>query len=138
MQIRNPVLLPAVALTMLGCSGVRSDPPDDCERGAPYQLVVKSPNGVLPQDTEVMVRHGGGEETYKLKDPPDDPAWVFCSAATPQTTRISCEVWVQGPITVEVTATGFRQYEEEYALVWNEHNCVVSQSLEISLESQTP
>ena len=138
MQTLSPVLYPSVLLTVLGCSGGGSDLPEDCEREAPYRLVVTSPEPVLPQDTEVVVRHGGGEESYKLKDPPDDPAWVFCSAATPQTTRISCEVWVQGPISVEVTATGFRQYEEEYSLVWNEHNCVVSQSLEISLESQTP
>jgi len=108
--------------------GCDEDPPKrDCgDQDPTYSLRVTLATGdPLPEDTTVQVTYGGdNEETFALANPNETHQVLFCSAtgsalgggagaggeggAGPDgPTELTCELWIEGGVAIEVQSAEF-------------------------------
>jgi hypothetical protein len=88
--------------------------------GATFAMVVSCSNGAsLPKDLVVEVQYGGGVESYRLAAP-ERPRVLFCSpglarrsTATEPVATLRCELWTQGPATVELQTLEYPKLIEQ-------------------------
>lgn len=102
------ILAGALGALALGCSGEAS--PETCDTMArpAFALSLQMQQGPLPADTRLRVSYGSGEEIFSLAAPSARPRVLFCVvAATDEASRapqaLACELWTDGPATLEVT-----------------------------------
>jgi hypothetical protein len=125
-----------VAWSVLLAVGCPSDPTprDECAVDPDFFVTVGSEAGGLPDDLWLQVEYGGGKETFSFA-PTEPPQVVFCTrvsgeggAAAPSaltaggtgaggaagaTESLECELWTEGPATIEVKALGYEPVERE-------------------------
>jgi hypothetical protein len=98
-----------------------------------FAVSITAAEGPLPQDTSVRLAYGGGSEEYFLAGNGGHPSVMFCTpergsagsggeggaaAGASQgtllpTTRLVCEVWVEGAATIWVSGGDYPELEAE-------------------------
>jgi hypothetical protein len=136
-------LLALLSLSVVGCG------PDKFQCTGPresFKILLKPPQGELPEDTVVVVKYGGASvEEYLLAQGDVGHEVLFCYPATAQgvvlmlpdagasssAEALSCELWTGGYTELSVRATGI--LPKEYELRPQDDRCTVSR--EITLEA---
>jgi hypothetical protein len=134
----------ALVLLVAGCSDSGSDAPTCPPPGPTFRLTLTAAAGPLPGDTSLEVRYGGGTEPYPpLASKP--PQSVFChagadagadaSATIPDAgaDALVCDLWTNGPATVEVRAQGYPDLSQSFVPTRDEcgiHLTLVDMELE--------
>lgn len=101
-----------------------------------FAVSITAVEGPLPQDTSVRLAYGGGSEEYLLTGNGGQPSVMFCNrergsaglggeggaalgaagatqGAVQPTTRLVCEVWVEGAATIWVSGGDYPELEAE-------------------------
>ncbi|HEY6723092.1 MAG TPA: hypothetical protein VI197_03645 [Polyangiaceae bacterium] len=109
-----------------------SEEPRSCPDEVPptFSITVRAHAGPLPADTILTLRYGGGVEVYDLAQPATQHSVLFCdpkptahgvggnggeagaggaagAPASSATDRLTCDVWVEGAATIEVSGGGY-------------------------------
>ena len=136
--LKMGLVLSALSL-LLNCRNGDDDDGTDACPGTPspaFTVSITAVSGPLPQDTSVHLAYGGGSEEYFLAGNGGHPSVMFCNpeqgsagwggeggaapgaAGAPQgtplpTTRLVCEVWVEGAATIRVSGGDYPELEAE-------------------------
>ncbi|WP_437285350.1 hypothetical protein [Sorangium sp. So ce406] len=99
-------------------------------REAMFTITVRAPGGPVPRDTTVHVAWSAAEEpTFVLDDPTTwktlDEANIVCAvdrAAPPPEAldALVCELWTAGVTRVEISGTGYEDFEQTLTPVMSE------------------
>jgi hypothetical protein len=168
--LRFRFVAPVFALALaVACS----DPPDDGEdlcvtTGAPYELLVRVPEGSLPADLTLVMQYGGGSESFELAAPNELHQVLFCGgeregvpglggqggeggasvaelrhgglggAGDTGIEKVTCSVYAESGISLEVTGTGYEPLHVELTPDVDEDCGVVSKFVLVELTPEAP
>lgn len=118
-SFRSPWAIAASTLLLAACSSEAAPDRPQCpiETGPSFRVLLVGEGGSLPEDTEIEVTYGAGNEVYALGDATRAGKSVFCNplpedAGAGGVEAISCELWTSGAATIRVTALGYEAIEE--------------------------
>lgn len=121
------ILLVLAAAALGACNP--GEEPGRCPDEVPptFSITIRADEGPLPEDTVLTLRYGGGVEIYDLAKPGKSHSVLFCdpkrasdgtagasgaagAGGAPDgfaTDALSCDVWVEGAATIEVSGGGY-------------------------------
>lgn len=136
----------AVCLLALLASGCPSDPSprDECGPVPSFLVTIHPDKGKLPEDLSLAVEFGGGNETVSLASGIKGQI-IFCDLVSEEAgdggragdeayAALQCELWTEGPATVQITATGFEPIERDLRI--DEDECTTP--IELQLAAKAP
>jgi len=144
LSFRGLLWLFCCALAIPAACGPDPKPPAPCPVQQDFDVVIKAESGDLPADTVVVLISGSGREEYRLGET-NDLEVLFCEAtdggggstdtggasgsggfggasgaggarAGRGVPALLCQLWTQGPATLEISAEGYVDHREELEL----------------------
>jgi hypothetical protein len=108
-----------------------------------FLVTIHPEQGSLPDDLNLAVEFGGGNEAVSIAGGLDGQV-IFCDlvsrepgeggrAAEESGGALLCELWTEGPATVQITATGFEPLERDLRV--DEDECTTSIELELTAKA---
>lgn len=141
----------AVWLLAIFAVGCPDDPSkrDECSPGPDFLVTVRADHGSLPGDLKLAVEFGGGNEELSIGGGTDGQI-IFCdllpfevgdggrsgdeggASGTDVASygALQCELWTEGPATVQITASGFEPLERDLRI--DEDECTTPVELELT------
>lgn len=144
----------AVWLLAMLVTGCPDDPStrDECGPGPDFLVTIQPDSGRLPDDLRLAVEFGGGTEAVSISGGIDGQI-IFCDLLPPEAgeggrsgdeggasglvpgsyAALQCELWTEGPATVQITASGFEPLERDLRIDADE--CTTPIELELAAKA---
>lgn len=137
----------AVGLLALLASGCPDDPSsrDECGPVPSFLVTIRPDKGRLPPDLSVAVEFGGGNEAVSIRGGLKGQV-IFCDLVSHEPGEggaggaepfgygaLLCELWTEGPATVQIMAPGFEPFERDLRI--DEDECTTPIELELAAKA---